>query len=223
MKDKIIQLRTMGLSYNKISEILGCSKSTISYHCKKLNLEKPISEIDDEMIKNIQKDSINLKIKEIANKYNISESSVKKYSLPKYAKTRKLTKCLNCKNFTKNKFCSKFCSSSYKHKEAYNDYLTNNDKYCKGNYTPKNFKDFFLSEQDNKCKICGIESIWMGKDLVFIIDHIDGDASNNKRENIRMICPNCDSQTETFKSKNKNSKRRNYWKEKIIKDIEASK
>ena len=51
------------------------------------------------------------------------------------------------------------------------------------------------------------------------IDHIDGDASNNKRENIRMICPNCDSQTETFKSKNKNSKRRNYWKEKIIKNI----
>lgn len=59
----------------------------------------------------------------------------------------------------------------------------------------------------------------MGKSLVFIIDHIDGDASNNKRENIRMICPNCDSQTETFKSKNKNSKRRNYCREKIIKDI----
>ena len=39
---------------------------------------------------------------------------------------------------------------------------------------------------------------------------------NNLRSNIRMICPNCDSQTDTFKSKNKNSKRRNYWKEKII-------
>jgi hypothetical protein len=48
---------------------------------------------------------------------------------------------------------------------------------------------------------------------------IDGDASNNLRSNIRMICPNCDSQTDTFKSKNKNSKRRNYWKEKIINNL----
>lgn len=33
-----------------------------------------------------------------------------------------------------------------------------------------------------------------------------------------MVCPNCDSQLETFKSKNKNSSRRNYWKEKIIRE-----
>ena len=46
--------------------------------------------------------------------------------------------------------------------------------------------------------------------------HIDGNAANNRRDNLRMICPNCDSQLETFKSKNKNSSRRNYWKEKIL-------
>jgi Ca2+-transporting ATPase len=44
----------------------------------------------------------------------------------------------------------------------------------------------------------------------------DGDASNNKRENLRCICPNCDTQLETYKSKNKNSKRRNYWREKTL-------
>lgn len=41
---------------------------------------------------------------------------------------------------------------------------------------------------------------------------IDWNASNNKRENLRLICPNCDSQLETFKSKNKNSARRKYKK-----------
>lgn len=191
----------MGFSYNKIVELLGCSKSTISYHCKNESLEEPIKQIDDELIKNIR-----------------NESSVKRHSLPKYSK-RELTKCINCGTLTKNKFCTRFCSSSHKHKEAYNDYLNNNDKYCNGGYIPKNFKDFFLNEQNNKCQICNIEPKWMNRELIFVIDHIDGDASNNKRENIRMICPNCDSQTETFKSKNKNSKRRNYWKEKIIKDI----
>ena len=59
-----------------------------------------------------------------------------------------------------------------------------------------------------------------GKPLTFILDHIDGNAANNKRENLRMICPNCDSQLDTFKSKNKNSARRNYWKEKIIRETE---
>lgn len=38
MKDKIIELRKNGLSFNQISEQLGCSKSTISYHCKNHNL-----------------------------------------------------------------------------------------------------------------------------------------------------------------------------------------
>ena len=41
----------------------------------------------------------------------------------------------------------------------------------------------------------------------------------NRCENLRMICPNCDSQLPTFKSKNKNSTRRNYWKEHIIKSF----
>ena len=65
MKDKIIELRKMGLSYNKIAELLGCSKSTISYHCNNENLEEPINQIDDELIRNIRNDSENLKIKDI--------------------------------------------------------------------------------------------------------------------------------------------------------------
>lgn len=39
------------------------------------------------------------------------------------------------------------------------------------------------------------------------IDHINGHANNNTRTNLRLICPNCDSQLDTYKSKNKNSDR----------------
>ena len=60
---------------------------------------------------------------------------------------------------------------------------------------------------------------WNGKPLVFIMDHIDGDASNNRWENLRCICHNCDSQLDTYKSKNKNSKRTNYLREKVRREL----
>lgn len=73
----------------------------------------------------------------------------------------------------------------------------------RANYSPRNFKNDIINEQGGKCAICGCSQEHNGKPLVFIIDHIDGHASNNKRDNLRCICPNCDSQLDTYKSKNK--------------------
>ena len=68
-------------------------------------------------------------------------------------------------------------------------------------------RDYILQEQNSKCAICGIDNIWNGQNLNFVLDHIDGNASNSCRENLRLVCPNCDSQLPTFKSRNKNSAR----------------
>ena len=68
-------------------------------------------------------------------------------------------------------------------------------------------REYILKEQNYKCAICGIENNWNNKQLNFVLDHINGDASNSSRNNIRLICPNCDSQLDTYKSKNKNSAR----------------
>lgn len=68
-------------------------------------------------------------------------------------------------------------------------------------------RDFVLEKQNFKCAICGISNEWNGKPLNFVLDHINGDCSNSSYNNIRLICPNCDSQLDTYKSKNKNSAR----------------
>ena len=60
--------------------------------------------------------------------------------------------------------------------------------------------------KENKCEICGIQE-WNGKEINCQLDHIDGNKNNNALENLRIICPNCHSQTETFGFKNG----RKYW------------
>lgn len=52
----------------------------------------------------------------------------------------------------------------------------------------------------NRCEMCGIDS-WLGSSISLELDHIDGIRSNHALDNLRVLCPNCHSQTETFRYK----------------------
>lgn len=60
---------------------------------------------------------------------------------------------------------------------------------------------------ENKCNICNITT-WLDKPIPFVLDHVDGNANNNILSNLRFLCSNCDSQTLTYKGKNKGKGRK---------------
>lgn len=45
---------------------------------------------------------------------------------------------------------------------------------------------------------CGISDEWLGQPVTLQLDHINGVFNDNRLENLRLLCPNCHSQTETF-------------------------
>ena len=83
------------------------------------------------------------------------------------------------KHFTKRTEENVFCENSTATQKVLREW------YYKGQYTPY------------RCAICSIEK-WQDKPLVFTLDHINGINGDNRLENLRWICPNCDRQLPTY-------------------------
>jgi hypothetical protein len=81
------------------------------------------------------------------------------------------------------------------------DILIKNSTYTNTNNIKNKLFDSGIKE--NKCEECGLTE-WNGKKISLHLDHINGDNLDHRIENIRILCPNCHSQTETYcKSKHK--------------------
>ncbi len=81
--------------------------------------------------------------------------------------------------------------------------LVEHSVYCRKNLKKRLINNNLL---ENKCNNCGLSNEWNNKPLILQLDHINGISDDNRLENLRLLCPNCHSQTDTFSGRKTRNK-----------------
>jgi len=71
-------------------------------------------------------------------------------------------------------------------------------------------KLFEFGLKERRCEKCGQDEIWCGERLSLHLDHINGNHKDNRLENLKVLCPNCHSQTPTYAGKKTKKGRKKY-------------
>ena len=136
--------------------------------------------------------------------------------MPNLKKAR--TNCLACGQPVKravDKFCNNHCQGEYAYRTYIERWLAGLESGRKGNFyvVSDNVRRWMRETYGMKCSECG----WSDRHpltgrVPLTIDHIDGDVSNCQPENLRLLCPNCHSLTDTFGALNRGKGKRPHHK-----------
>jgi hypothetical protein len=132
------------------------------------------------------------------------------------SREKKEKNCLNCGNSipNRNEYCDNKCQNEYQVKQKLDEWLAGKNISIKGGTSvPPWMRRHLIHESGNKCSCCGWGETNQYSNLIPLeIDHIDGDAYNNLRKNLKVICPNCHSLTKTYKNIGSRKSARTYRK-----------
>lgn len=107
-----------------------------------------------------------------------------------------LKKRIELYDISTSHFTHKRCKTDWKDEEIFCE-----DSKVSQNKLRKTFKKREFVPY--RCNICGMEAVWNNKPLTLRLDHINGKNKDNRLENLQWVCPNCDSQQDTFGGKNR--------------------
>jgi hypothetical protein len=180
MKEQILALLNAGVSYNEIVDRLGCSKGTIAYHAKNNGLSKgSITHYDWEEVKNFYYDCRN--VKKTRDFFGMTKETF--YKGMKRIGVKLASRAEHLKN----------------HMVPLDEVMVENSSYSRCCLKRRLLEEHIF---ENKCSRCGQDANWCGEPLVLVLDHINGINNDNRFENLRLLCPNCNSQTPTFAGRN---------------------
>lgn len=99
-----------------------------------------------------------------------------------------------------SQFCNMNCYGAYNKKMCF----TNDTNLFKSGKLKSRARIYFqlVARDGNKCSICNLENNWNEKPIRHRVDHINGINNDNNPSNLRLVCPNCDSQLDTFCGRN---------------------
>jgi len=112
--------------------------------------------------------------------------------------------CEHCKkkfrphNDSRGRFCGNQCQQDLAFNDRYRQWLQG---IVPNNISPRGLKRLVVHRDSYKCASCDLEE-WLGKPLALELEHIGGDSGDNRPDNLCLLCPNCHSQTPTYKTRN---------------------
>ena len=120
--------------------------------------------------------------------------------------------CFHCQTLYSGcgkKFCSPKCMGLSKKKTIIDDWEKDPSSATRTQGLSPTVRRHLMQQSGNQCSLCawGEVNPVTGRSPLEV-DHIDGDCYNNDSGNLRVLCPNCHSLTDTYKALNKNGKRK---------------
>lgn len=190
-KETLVELVRQNLSNRSMSRQLGVSENTVRYWLKRYGLPtaKRTRWEDEERLAEAVRTSTSKA--EVLRKIGVNCRKAGNYDT--------LNKHIKRLSLDTSHFLGRG-GGAIRRKIPLSEVLVRNSTYAR-----KHLKKRLLEKRliENRCAVCGLGTEWNGKDLVLVLDHINGEPDDHRIENLRMLCPNCNSQTATFVGKRK--------------------